>query len=137
MVLGEKLWEEKGKMVGMSVKSIGPEGVRTEFSFASEIKGLGRFPNCKNFGTFDNVMTPAGPASGTGQGICTAENGDTAAWKAYTMGKSEGAKRKGVLIIQFMTTSQKLSWLNSLIVVYDTVTDATTSEFTGTGYEWK
>jgi hypothetical protein len=136
LVLGEKLWEEKGKVTGMSVKSIGPEGMRIEESFVSEIKGLGRFPNCRNFGTFNNVMTIAGLSSGTGQGMCTAENGDNVAWKAYTIGKSDAAKSKGVLIIQFMAASSKLSWLNNLIVVYDIVMDMTTLEFTGTGYEW-
>jgi hypothetical protein len=41
LVLGEKMWEEKGKVIGVSVKSVGPEGVRIEENFASEIKGLG------------------------------------------------------------------------------------------------
>ena len=36
LVLGEKMLEEKGKVIGISVKSVGPEGVRMEETFATE-----------------------------------------------------------------------------------------------------
>lgn len=51
MVLGEKIADEKGKVIGMSVKSVGPDGVHIEESFVSEVKGFGRFPSGRDMGT--------------------------------------------------------------------------------------
>ena len=137
MVLGEKMWEEKGKIIGISVKSVGPEGVRMEETFASDVKGLGRAPSGRNIGTLDIIETPGGFFSGTGQGMFTTQDGDIVVWKVYSIGKMEAGKSKSVNIIQFMTTSQKLSWMNGYIAVDEGITDPTTMELSGTGYEWK
>jgi hypothetical protein len=137
LVLGEKLWEEKGKATGMSVKSVGPEGVVMEETFASEVKGLGRVPSGRNMGTINIVTRPDGLSSGTGQGIFMTQDGDSVVWKVLAFGKSEAGKDKSVCIIQFMTGSQKLSWMNSLLTVYESIGDMKTMEFIGTGYEWK
>jgi hypothetical protein len=137
LVLGEKLWEEKGKALGVSVKSVGPEGVHMEETFASECKGLGRFPSGRNIGTMNIVEVLGGFSSGTGQGIFTTQDGDSVVWKTYSLGKPEAGKHRDLLIIQFMTASQKLSWMNSFIAVYEGISDRKTMEFSGTGYEWK
>ena len=56
MVLGEKLFEESGKITGFKVTKVHPiEGVTTETSFTSDIRGIGRFPSGKNLGS--GVMT--------------------------------------------------------------------------------
>jgi hypothetical protein len=137
LVLGEKMWEEKGKVIGISVKSVGPEGVRMEETFATEVKGLGRAPSGRNIGTMDIIEVPGGFFSGTGQGIFTTQDGDSVVWKCYSLGKSEAGKSKSVNIIQFMTTSQRLSWMNGFIAVDEGITDPITMELSGTGYEWK
>jgi hypothetical protein len=137
LVLGEKLWEEKGKMTGVSVKSVGSEGVHMEETFASEFKGIGRFPSGRNMGTINIVVRPDGHSSGKAQGICTTQNGDMMVWKLFGLSKPEAGKDKSVAIIQLMTTSQKLSWMNGLLVVYESIGDMKTMEFSGTGYEWK
>jgi hypothetical protein len=137
LVLGEKMWEEKGKIVGVSVKSVGPEGVHMEENFATEVKGLDRVPSGRNMGTLNYVETPGGFFSGTGQGIFTTQDGDSVVWKCYFLGKPEAGKYKSVNIIQFMTTSQKLSWMNSFIAVEEGISDPITMELSGTGYEWK
>ena len=102
MVLGEKMWEEKGKIIGISVKSVGPEGVRMEETFASDVKGLGRAPSGRNIGTLDIIETPGGFFSGTGQGMFTTQDGDVVVWKCYSLGKMEAGKGKSVNIIQFI-----------------------------------
>ena len=137
MVLGEKIGEEKGKVIGVSIKAIDSEGIHVEETLASEVKGFGRFPGGRNMGTLNMVETPSGGVSGTGQGIVTSQDGDIVAWKCYVLGKSQAGKTNGVAIIQFMTTSQKLSWMNGLIIVEETVADSKTMEFSGTAYEWK
>jgi hypothetical protein len=48
MVLGEKLFEENGKITAVKVIRVHPiEGVTTEVSFTSKIKGKGRFQIAK------------------------------------------------------------------------------------------
>lgn len=137
MVLGEKIWEEKGKMMGMSIKSIGPEGVHMEETFASEVKGLGRAPSGRNIGTINVIETHGGFSSGTGQGYLVTQEGDSVVWKCYLLGKSEAGKTKSLNIIQFMTNSQRLSWMNGFIAVAESIADEKTMEFSDTGYEWK
>lgn len=137
MVLGEKLYEGKGKVIRVSIKSVGPEGVHIEETFTGASKGFGRYPGTTDMATIDVVEAPGGSSSGSGQGISTTQDGDTVTWKAYGFGKSEAGKNKSVVIIQFMTTSQKLSWMNSLIVVEEDISDPKTMELSWTGYEWK
>jgi hypothetical protein len=48
MVLGEKLFEESGNVTGFKVTRVHPtEGATIESSFASEIRGTGRFQAAK------------------------------------------------------------------------------------------
>jgi hypothetical protein len=121
----------------VSVKSVGPEGVQLEETFASEVKGLGRFPSGRDMGTLNVVERPGGVFSGTGQGTKTTQDGDSAVWKCYFIGKPEAGKYKGLAIIEFMTASQKLSWMNDFIVIEELILDPKTMELSGTAYEWK
>ena len=52
MALGEKLFEESGKIVGFKkLQEVHPvEGMTMEVSFTSEIKGFGKFPSGRNVG---------------------------------------------------------------------------------------
>lgn len=136
MALGEKIGEEKGKVIGISVKSVGPDGVHLENTFATEVKGFGRWPSGRNIGTMELIHGLGGAVSLTGQGIFTSLDGDSVVWKCYGLGKSEAGKTKGVIIIQNMTSSQKLSWMNGSIVVEEGITDQK-MEISGTIYEWK
>jgi hypothetical protein len=137
MVLGEKEWEEKGKAIGMSIKSIGPEGVRMEESFTSVVKGFGRGISGTNMGTIEYVMTPDGSTSGSGQGIFTSEDGEPVTWKGYVLGRREQGKDRFFMIIKWWTASQKLAWMNKTIAAIEGIGDPKTGEFSDTGYEWK
>ena len=137
MVLGEKLWEEKGKSIGMSIKSVGPEGVHMEQTFTTVAKGFGRSPSGTNMGTLDLVQAPDGSESGSGQGIFTSQDGDVVVWKAYFFGRLEKGKDKSFGMVKFMTTSPKLAWMNKVIAAMEGVADLKTMEMTNTGYEWK
>jgi hypothetical protein len=137
LVLGAKIGEEKGKVIGVSVKAVDSEGVHVEETFATEVKGLGRFPSGRNMGTLNVVTRPDGFFSGTGQGIFTTQKGDNVVWKCQYIGKPVAGKHKSVVIVQFMTKSQKLSWMNGLIGVEESIYDPKTMELSGTGYEWK
>ena len=139
MVLGEKQWEEKGKAVGMSVKSIGPEGVHMEQTFTSTTKGLGRDTglNGTNMGTLTFVQAPDGAFSGNGQGIWTSQGGETVTWKIYFFGKNKAGKGRSFGIVQWRTASKKLARMNGAIGAIEGIADMKTMEMTATGYEWK
>lgn len=137
LVLGEKLWEEKGKVVAMSIKSVGPEGVHMEQTFTSVVKGFGRAPSGTNMGTLDLVQAPDGGYSGSGQGIFTSQDGDTVIWKIHFFGKMEAGKSRDFNVARFWTASQKLAWMNGAIAAIEGTADMKTMELSGTGYEWK
>jgi len=137
MVVGEKMWEEKGKIIGISVKSIDTEGAHMEETFTSEVKGLGRAPSGRNIGTMNVTQRTGGTFNGTGQGYFTSLEGDSVVWKLYFYGKPEAGKNKTLFLVQFFTASQKLAWMNGVIAIGESITDPKTMEVSGTGYEWK
>jgi hypothetical protein len=137
LVLGKKLWEEKGRAVGMSIKSIGPEGVHMEETFTSVAKGFAPALDGTNLGTIQFVMAPDGSANGSGQGIFTSKDGETVTWKGYLIGKREKGKDKVFWILKWWTASKKLAWMNKTIAAAEGISDPKTTEFSATGYEWK
>jgi hypothetical protein len=137
LVLGEKLWEEKGKCVGVSIKSVGPEGVHMEQTFTTVVKGFGRFPSGTNMGTIDIVGAPDGSSRGICQGIFTSQDGDMVVWKGYFFGKREQGKDKTFGVLKSWTTSQKLAWMNVTFAAMEGIADPKTMEISDTGYEWK
>jgi hypothetical protein len=82
MVLGEKLFEESGNITGVKVTRVHPiEGVTTDVSFTSEIRGEGRFPSGENLGSGIMTKYPHGIIGATWQGsVMTAEDGDQFMW---------------------------------------------------------
>ena len=78
MALGEKLFEESGKVVGFKVTKVHPvEGTTMEVSFTSEIKGFGKFPSGRNIGSGVITQYPHGAVDASYHGtIMTAEEGE-------------------------------------------------------------
>jgi hypothetical protein len=140
MVLGEKLFEESGNITGVKVIKVHPiEGVTTEVSFTSEIKGEGRYPSGANLGSGTMTKYPHGVIDATWQGSLTiAEDSDQFMWWAHEKSKVvEGGKIKGLNIMTGFTNSQKLSWMNNLIIVLEIDGSVSSMKFKATGYEWK
>jgi hypothetical protein len=141
MALGEKLFEESGNVTGFKVTRVHPiEGVTMEVSFTSEIKGFGRFPSGKNLGSGTLTQYPHGIVDGGYQGsITTTEGGDQFVWWAHEKTKmvEGGRKFKGLTMMTGFTNSQKLAWMNNLIIALDLETDPESQKFKATAYEWK
>jgi hypothetical protein len=144
MTLGEKLFEESGNVTGFKVTRVHPiEGVTMEVSFTSEIRGMGRFPSGKNLGSGTVTQYPHGIVDGSYQGsfMTTAEgggSGDQFVWWAHEKTKAvEGGKFKGLTMMTGFTNSQKLSWMNNLIIALESETDLESQKFKATAYEWK
>jgi hypothetical protein len=140
VALGEKLFEESGNVTGFKVTKVHPiEGVTIESSFTSEIRGIGRFPSGKNLGSGIFVHYPHGVVDASHQGsLMTTEGGDQFMWWAHEKGKVvEGGKVKGLSIVTGFTNSQKLSWMNNLIMALESEFDPASQKFKATAYEWK
>jgi hypothetical protein len=144
MALGEKLFEESGSVTGFKVTKVHPiEGVTMEVSFTSEISGIGRFPSGKNLGSGTVTQYPHGIVDQSNQGsfMTTAEggsSGDQFIWWAHGKGKVvEDGKVKGLIIVTGFANSQKLSWMNNLIIALESEFDPESKKFKITAYEWK
>ena len=139
MTLGEKLFEESGNITGFKVTKVHPiEGVTMEASFTSEIRGVGRFPSCKNLGSGTMTQYPHGIVDQSNQGSVMTNEGDQFVWWAHGKGKVvEGGKVKGLIIVTGFTNSQKLSWMNNLIMALESEFDPESKMFKITAYEWK
>jgi hypothetical protein len=139
MSLGEKLFEEIGNIVAVKVIKVHPlEGETTEITFTSEIKGEGKFPNGKNLGSGTMTKYSHGIIDAAYQGSFTTQEGDQFMWWAHEKGKIvEGGKIRGLVIVTGFTNSQKLSWMNNLIMALDVDGSVFSHEFKATAYEWK
>jgi hypothetical protein len=140
MGLGEKLFEESGDITAFKVTKVHPiEGVTMEASFTSEIRGIGRFPSGKNLGSGTMTQYPHGIVDASWQGsLMIAEGGDQFIWWAHEKSKvTEDGKVKGLTMVTGFTNSQKLSWMNNLILALESETDLKSQKFKITGYEWK
>ncbi len=139
MALGEKLFEESGNITGFKVTKVHPtEGVTVDVSFVSEIRGMGRFPSGKNMGSGTVTQYPHGVVDASWQGsLATTEGGDQFVWWAHEKSKVvEDGKVKGLTMVTGFTHSQKLSWMNNLIIALESETDSSSQKFKTTGYEW-
>ena len=139
MALGEKLFEESGKVVSFKITRVHPvEGMTMEVSFTSEIKGFGKFPSGRNIGSGIMTLYPHGAEEASYQGtmMTTAEEGEQFMWWAHEKSKvTEGGKIRGMVMVSGFTNSQKLSWMNSLVVAGESEFDPAAQQFRTTAYE--
>jgi hypothetical protein len=89
MALGEKLFEESGEITGLKITKVHPiEGVTTEVSFTSEIRGEGRYPSGQSLGSGIMTKYPHGIIDGTWHGsLMIAKGGDQFMWWAHEKSK--------------------------------------------------
>ncbi len=138
LAIGQKLFEEKFRPTGGAIKSVGSEGVETEFSIISEISGFGKAEGVTgtNMGTIRGLTEPGSIGSGTGIGVMTLE-GDAVTWKFSYAAKTSAAGAQYICTVTFMTMSEKLAWLNQTICVLEGESGADlTKPGTNVYYEW-
>jgi hypothetical protein len=138
MAIGQKLFEEVGKIAGFKVTNVHPiEGVTTEVSFMSDIKGIARYPSGKNLASGTMTKYPHGIIDATWHGVLTTQNAEQFMWWAHEKSKvSEDGKIRGINLVTGFTNSQKLSWMNSLIILVELAGSVYSGEFCATAYEW-
>jgi hypothetical protein len=142
MVLGQKLWEGRGKSVGTGlIKSVGMESIKSEYSWMAQVKGLGCAEGLD--GTINvtavSVTTPKGAGRANDQGIFMMANGEMCVLKGFDLLKmNAGGNPSAVGLYMFMTQSEKLNWMNDLIglATFEAL-DPMWMEVAITIYEWK
>ena len=138
MTLGQKLFEEVGKISGLKVLKVHPlEGVTTEITFMSDIKGIGKYPSGKNLASGTITKYPHGIIDGSWQGTLTTELGEQFMWWSHEKSRAvEGREIKGLNVTTGFTNSPELSWMNNLIIVIELYGSVSSDEFSAVGYEW-
>jgi hypothetical protein len=142
LVLGEKLWEGPGKSVGAGlIKSVGMEGITSEYSWTAQVKGMGRAKGIDGNIHVTAIMTspPKGVAASKDQGIFMTMSGEMSVLKGFDeMKMVTGCNPAAVGLWRFMTTSEKLGWMNDLIaLVTFEAQDPMWMESIITIYEWR
>lgn len=139
MVLGDKLWEGKGKSTAIAIKGLSAEGVSIEATWTAQMKGVGKAKGVDGMITFTGniMMGPSGAGWSHGQGMLNLMTGDMAVVKGSGIGRVEMGKSKTVGLWSFMTMSPKLAWMNSAAAVVSMEGDPQWMEFDIVVFEWK
>ncbi len=139
MVLGEKLWEGKGKSSVGFIKSINMEGIKQVYTWSAQLKGFGcaEGADCNVNVTAKGMTPPKGIGAAKDQGVLMTSTGEMAVLKGFDLMKMAEGKAVSVGLWSFMTMSEKLNWMNDLIaVVTFEALDPMWETFNITIYEW-
>jgi hypothetical protein len=141
VVLGEKLWEGKGKSDGPGfIKYAGAEGLASMYSWSAQLKGVGRAEgvDINIHATGKSWMAPKGVGTAKDQAVFMTAAGDMGVLKGFALSKRTENKPLAVSLWYFITDSEKLVWMNDVIALasYEPV-DAMWMEFKLVVHEWK
>src|SRR5438552_10278887 len=132
---GELMVEAKGKFVSSTIKEISPSGIRLEMNDQGHITGK---YNATHIETVSILQRTDGTSEWQTKGIETTPEGDfIALWGGGTGRATSPTTEHWEGQIQFMTQSQRLSWLNGAKALVEGDGDAVKGEFHGKWYELK
>jgi hypothetical protein len=137
VMLGDKLGEESGKVVGQRVlPGEGGRYVKMEITFEGKGKILGQ--SMTDTGTYVAYERIPGQIFGEGQGIIMTENGEGAIWSGFGVGQptGEGMGIKWRAALNIQTNGEKLARLNNVLVLAEFETDDQGNTRAET-WEWK
>jgi len=133
-LLGDLIYEHKGKITGQRV--LAAEGPKMETTFSGSAKYRGT--DGTEIGTYRSVYRPEGVLYGEGQGVITTMDGEIATWTGSGIGRFTGQGKirfHGPLFYRTYSTG-KLAFLNNLVGVYETQIDEN-QNFLYKVWEWK
>jgi hypothetical protein len=133
-MLGEQVGELNGEVISTRVLEDTGLGPRTEVTDhqVGTLCGV----QVETTVTYTSTMRPNGTLAGTGNGVVVTASGQTATFHGSGVGKFSGQGRvnyRGAIFYE--TTSQELSRLNGIAVVFEYEVTDRMSE--GRLYEWK
>jgi hypothetical protein len=120
-MLGELIYEHKGKITSQRVLDV--EGAKMETSFSGSAKYRGT--DGTEIGTYWSIYRPEGVLYGEGQGLITTKDGEIATWTGSGIGRFTGQGKirfHGPLFYRTYSTG-KLAFLNNLVGVYENQID--------------
>jgi hypothetical protein len=134
-MLGELIYEQRGKISGYRVLDIEGPTVETSISGTGIIKGVD---------VTDVVTYWSRPSAGDknvfyaeGQGIILSKEGEMASWKGYGIGRYNNRSRADMGSVIFSSKSDgKLSFINNTIGVFEYEADEN-GNTVGKIWEWK
>lgn len=134
-MLGEKIGEEKGKVIGQRVlaSQTGAPTMETSFQAVGTILGVEGTSN----GTYTATLQPNGLLFGEGQGLAMGKDGSMASWKGQGIGtiqKDGSIQYRGA--VYYQTQSSKWDRLNHVAGVFEYSVDAQGNTH-GNIWEWK
>jgi hypothetical protein len=136
-MLGEKVQEVSGKVIGTRVLPGEGGSVILETSFEATGKLLGL--EIHEHGTYTSKMRPSGHLFGEGCGITITKDGaESATWRGFGVGKPTG-KGMGASYrysVSFQTASPKLARLNGMVLVGEWEIDEQ-GNAKGSAFEWR
>lgn len=138
-LLGQKLFEGKGKAGPSFLKSVSSEGVKQMYAWTAMVKGMGRAQGAECFITVTakGNTPPKGLGVAKDIGIFRTSTGEMGTIKGFDVAKMMGDKPMSLGLWTFMTMSDKLSWLNDVIaIVTFEGLDPMWQEFNIAIYEW-
>lgn len=139
MVLGQKLFEGKGKSGASFIKSVEMAGVKQIYSWTAQMKGFGPIQgvDCFITVTAKGMTPPKGLGAAKDQGVFRLSTGEMGVLKGLDLAKMVEGKGKSVGLWSFMTMSEKLDWLNGVaaLVTFE-ASDPMWQDFNITIYEW-
>lgn len=133
------MFEGKGKSGPGFIKKVGMEGISQIYSWTANVKGIGKAAGveCMISVTAKSVTPPKGVGMAKDQGIFRTTTGDMGVLKGMDIAKMSADKTISVGLWGFMTSSEKLSWMNDLIAVVEfEALDPMWQDFNVKIYEW-
>lgn len=136
--IGEKLWEDTGKVMRRSIKATHNDTATIELDTEGEFKGFGRARGIdRHYIATGIVLRGPGNVRGASFQEMFTTAGETIIINGNQLTKLDGGKSKGFSLLTFTTTSEKISWVNDLILVREGYNDPVSDQFSGSIYEWK
>jgi hypothetical protein len=138
-MLGEQIYEHKGKIIGQRILDVSEEAglpkIETTFSATAKLKGT---IDITDIGSYWSIVKPGGVLYGEGQGVYTTKDGEMATWTGQGIGRFTapgGVSFRGSLFFRTNSTG-KLSFLNNLVAVFEYEVDEQ-GNTTAKAWEWK
>ncbi len=141
-----KAWEAKARVVNVSIKAIGPEGITMVLDDVGEVKGFGPFPDGTLVNTCNAIRNPwpdVHPSARSGandNAVIRTADGETITYKTVGVPGQllDGGLRRGISALHVWTMSTKYAWMNKMVFVRDAheTGDAPDQSWEGTIYQY-
>ena len=133
-MLGEQIYEARGKRTGRKVLSV-EGGFKVEVSFENAGKLLG--VDVTEIGTYWSESRPDGSLYGEGHGVALAQDGTAATWKGAGVGKlAAGGAVSYRGAVYYVSAAPKFARLNTVAQLFEFEVAADGNTHTK-GWEWK